>query len=501
MKRSIYPLIFLSLISLQLTGQSQDQKLREFDAYVEKSRVDWQVPGMAVVVVKDGKVILKKGYGVRQLGKKDLVDDQTLFVCASTTKAMTAVCMGILVDQGKIKWDDQVIKHFPSLQLYDPYVTRELKIKDLFTHNSGVGNADFLWGDMNISSADVLDKMKLVKPSYSLRSGFIYQNIFYLVAGRVIENVSGLPWDQFIRQNIFDKLGMNRTVPFLKDVKDINQTAPHFKIKNTIEVIEHTSADAIGPAGSVWSCADDISKWVICLLDSSKYSGGKLLSTKTWAELFKPQVIAPQDFYPTTQLTKPNWTTYAMGWYQQDYKGKKINYHTGSLAGAVAIHGQLPEAKLGIYVFGNYDHAEMRHALMYKAFDMFALGGTRDWSTEFLALYKKINDQNEKKEKDFEAKRIADTKPALDIGEYAGKYSDPLFGKVEVTVSENSLLLNLNDFVKARLEHWHYDTFRGWFDKRWYGKTNALFLRDETGKISKVSFGDVVFVREKQKVD
>jgi CubicO group peptidase (beta-lactamase class C family) len=482
-----------------LKGQTIEQKVKDFDAYIEKSRIQWQMPGVAVVLVKDSKVILKKGYGVRRLGDKTPVDDQTLFVCASTTKAMTAACMGILVDQGKIKWNDPVINYLPTFQLYDPYVTRELKIRDLFLHDSGVGNTDFLWGSMKISSQEVLDKMRLVKPSYSLRSSFIYQNIFYLAAGQVIEKVSGLSWEKFIKQNIFDKLGMSRTFPVRREVVDANQAAPHFLIENSIQVIEHTNADEIGPAGSVWSCANDISKWVACMLDSSKYVDGKLLSGKTWSELFKPQVIVPDGFYPTMQIIKPSWTTYGFGWFQHDYKGKKINFHTGSLAGAVAIHGQLPEANLGIYVFGNYDHAEVRHALMYKAFDLFALGGNRDWSTEFLSLYKTITDKEEKEVKNFEAKRVNGTKPTFDLNEYVGKYTDPLYGQVEITQSENSLLVNMNAYARAKLEHWHYDTFRGWYEKRWYGKANATFFTDSNGKITKVNFDGAEFSKEKPK--
>ncbi|MBL7875918.1 MAG: beta-lactamase family protein, partial [Cyclobacteriaceae bacterium] len=177
----LLPLLFL--LASPLCSQNLAQQVKEFDAYVEASRKLYEVPGLAIMVVKDGKVIHSKGYGVRQLGTNQPVDSKTLFACASTTKAMTATCMGMLVDEGKVKWDDPVINYLPDFQLYDPYVTRELKIRDLFTHNSGVGNADFLWSIMNIPAEEVLAKMKMVEPSYSLRSGFIYQNIFYLAAG------------------------------------------------------------------------------------------------------------------------------------------------------------------------------------------------------------------------------------------------------------------------------------------------------------------------------
>ncbi|TXH28412.1 MAG: serine hydrolase [Cyclobacteriaceae bacterium] len=492
-------LLFIILVfgALAAHAQTPEAKLiKEFDAYIEKSRKQYQVPGLAITVVKDGKVLLKKGYGLRQINKPDAVNDQTLFACASTTKAMTATCMAMLVDEGKVTWDDAVIKHLPDFQLYDPYVTRELKIRDLFTHNSGVGNTDFLWGVMDIPSDEVLARMKQVKPTYSLRSSFIYQNIFYGYAGKVIEKVSGLPWEVFIKQRIFEPLGMTRSYPHLQMVNDANQTSEHYWVDGKITVISRTNADAIGPAGSVWSSIDDMSKWAICMLDSSKYAGGRLVKPTTWVELFKPQVIVPANqFYPTAQLTKPNWTTYSLGWFQQDYKGKKVNFHTGSLAGETAIHGQLPESKLGIYIFGNLDHAEVRHALMFKAFDAFALGGTRDWSTEFHTLYKNLGAQAEQKQKEQDLQRIPNTKSSLALTEYTGKYASSLYGETHVTTEGNSLIISINNVVSARLDHWHYDTFSGWFDKRWWGKTKAQFRLDASGKATILEVEGMEFTR------
>ena len=492
-------LFFFTGFSQKTVSPSLSKQIEEFDTYVEQARNSWQVPGLSIAVVKDGKIIFKKGYGVRQLGKPDKVDTQTLFACASTTKAMTATCMAMLVDEGKVNWDDAVIKYLPDFKLFDPYVTRELKIRDLFTHNSGVGNADFLWDIMDISSDEILKKMAEVKPSYSLRSSFIYQNIFYLAAGKVIEKVSGQSWEKFITSRVFVPLGMTRTVPMRKDVKDPNQTSAHFLVHNAITVIELSSADVIGPAGSVWSCADDMSKWMLCMLDSSKYEGGKrLVTAKTWIEMLKPQVmVTASEFYPTAQLTKPNWTTYGLGWFQQDYRGHKINFHTGSLYGAIAINGQLPDEKLGVYIFGNYDHAEVRHALMFKAFDHFGLGGTRDWNAEFLKLYGGLRAQGEKAVKDFEAKRVANTTPTLPLDQYSGKYTDPLYGELEVIVQNKKLLININNRIKATLDHWHYDTFRGEYDKAWNGIALTQFSLNATGKIEKIYFEGIEFKRQK----
>lgn len=492
MKKLLPYLLLLAMVPAY--SQITDATIKEFDAYVERSRNLFQIPGLAVTVVKDGKVLLKKGYGVRQLGLPQPVDAQTLYACASTTKAMTATCMAMLVDEGKVKWDDPVINYLPDFQLYDPFVTRELKIRDLFTHNSGVGNADFLWSFMQIPAEQVVEKMKLVKPSYSTRSSFIYQNIFYVVAGKVIEKVSGQPWETFIRKRIFEPLQMTRTFPLLSQVKDPNQSQPHYFYDNSIQVIQRTSADAVGPAGSVWSCVEDMSKWALCMLDSSKYAGGRLIKPTTWMELFKPQVmVTAAQFYPTAKLTKPNWTTYSLGWFQQDYQGRKINYHTGSLAGETAMHAQLPSERLAIYIFGNLDHAELRHALLFKAFDHFALGGSRDWSAEVFDLYKKQTETSEQQVKKFESERVPNTKPTLELAAYAGTYTDPLYGELTVAVQGSSLMVSVNNVAKATLEHWHYDTFRGFFEKRWWGKTNATFAFNSQGKIASVTFAGMEF--------
>ncbi len=496
--RLLFLFLFLPVLTFAQKNSSLDQKIKEFDTYVENGRKQWEVPGLAVAVVKDGKVIFKKGYGVRELGKPDVVNTETLFSCGSTTKAMTAVCMGMLVDEGKIKWDDKVIKYLPDYQLYDPYVTRELRIRDLFIHNSGVGNADFVWSIMDIPMDEILRKMRDVKPSYSFRSGFIYQNIFYIAAGEVIRKVSGKPWEVLIQERIFTPLGMTRTVPMRKYIKDNNQTVPHFKIENTITPIGYTKDDQVGPAGSVWASIDDMGKWVVCMLDSSKYPGGRLLKKETWAEMFKPQtIVTNESFYPTQQITKPNWRTYGLGWFQHDYKGKKLNFHTGSLAGLTAITAQIQEENIGFYIFENYDHAELRHALMYKALDVFALGGNRDWSTEFLNLYTGMWQKGIKAEKDFEAGRVMNTKPSLPLEAYAGKYSDPMYGNVDIILSGNQFNININNFLKATVEHWNYDTFRGWFEKKEYGKGNAIFTLGADGKVNKVSLDGLEFTRAK----
>jgi hypothetical protein len=182
------------------------------------------------------------------------------------------------------------------------------------------------------------------------------------------------------------------------------------------------------------------------------------------------------------RLIKPNWRTYGLGWYQHDYKGRKVNFHTGSLSGLTAITAQLPEEKLGVYIFGNYDHAEVRHVLMYKTLDCFALGETRDWNAEFKTLYNGLAEKEKKRKQDFEARRVPNTSPSLPLEKYKGKYTSPLYGEAYVAVDGNKVSVNINDVLKGTLAHFNYDTFTATFDKAWYGKVMAQFTLNNSGK-------------------
>ena len=477
-----------------------------YDVYVQQAVRDWRVPGLTVTIVKNGQVLLKKGYGVREFNKPEPVNSQTLFATASTTKAMTAACLGMLVDEGKLRWDDPVTNYLPDLQLYDPAVTRDLRVRDLLTHNAGLGNADFLWTSMQIPADEMLRRVRRLKPAYSLRAGFIYQKIMYVAAGKVIEKVSGLPWETFIRRRIFEPLNMRRTQALFRDVTDANRAKPHIFINDTIRVVdsraEEGAVDAVGPAGSVWSCPDDLVAWMQCMLDTGRYDTNKsLLRPATWAELFRPQTIVPDgQFYPTQQVTKPNWKTYGLGWFQHDYRGHRVNFHTGSLTGMIAIHGQLPDQKLAVYVQGNLDHAELRHALMYRAFDEFGLGsaspGTqRDWSAEFRQLYGDFEQRAKRAERIADSTRVTSTKPSLPLTNYAGSYTDPLHGKAEVSMQDGKLRMSLNTMLAGNLTHWHFDTFRLTYDQRWNGTDTVGFVLDAQGKAVKLSWGGAEFTK------
>jgi len=488
----LLPICWQAMAQKKVSAAASTDKSVLFDAYVRQGLKLWQAPGMSIAVVKDGKVVFKKGYGVTELGKPAPFTTSTLSICASTTKAMTAVCMGMLVDEGKVKWTDKVSDVFPALKLHDNYANSEMTVKDLFTHNTGLGNADWLWVE-GVPLDSIIYKMRLIEPAYSFRSSFIYQNLMYMVAGEVIHKISGKPWNEFITERIFTPLGMTHTYPsYRASIQEPSHITPHFMYGDTVvKPIRYIEVKNVDAAGAVWSCADDINKWMLCLLDSTRTPGGtKLLKPETYKMLFTPQsMVTAKEFYPTARATKPHWTTYGLGWFQEDYHGKMVNFHTGSLDGAVAICGLINDEHFGIYIFSNLDHTELRHALMYKAMDLWVFNdnGT-NWSDSLYTIYKGMRDSASQREKTFEAKRVFDTRLSLALASYTGTYSHPLYGNAWVKLEGDSLILSYPNNIRVRLSHWHYDTFLGRFDYEWMGKDWLTFRFNAEGKVSGFNF-------------
>jgi CubicO group peptidase (beta-lactamase class C family) len=472
---------------------------RQLDAYTAKAVGDWNAVGLAISVVKDGRVVFAKGYGVRELGKPEPVDSATLFAIGSTTKAMTAAAIGMLVDEGKVRWDDPVTNYLPGFQLHDPWVTREITVRDLLTHRAGLPNADYLWYGANNSTAEILRRVKFVEPAYSLRSSFIYQNVMYAAAGQVIAAASGMPWEEFVRTRIFTPLHMERTVPLLSRAASVpNVASPHDRIDDTMRVIVNASVDPVASAGSVWSSVADMARWMRFVLDSGRVEGRALLKPATFAELLKPQTMVPPDqFYPTARLTRPHWTTYALGWFQQDYNGRAVSFHTGSIDGMVAIIGLIPDEQLGVYVLANADHVELRHALMLKVFDLWGppTAKPRDWSAELRTLYGNQRTQAVAAAKAAEAKRVTGTKPSLPPARYAGTYTDSLYGEATVTAAANGSLRLRIGTLEGALEHWQYETFRVRWDRRWVGTDLITFVLGADGTPSRIELDNRTFAR------
>lgn len=480
------------------SGLAQSRALDGLDAQVAQAVKDWKATGLAIAVVQNGEIVFEQGYGVRRQGAPEQVDARTLFAVGSTTKAMTAAAIGMLVDEGRLGWDDRVVTHLPWFQLKDPYVTREIRIRDLLTHRAGVPNTDQLWYEQPFTSREVIERLRFVELETSTRTHFTYQNVMYATAGEVVAAVSGMPWSEFVRTRIFQPLGMTGTIPTAATLAhQPNVSQPHFVIDGRIEPIRNASVDSVAPAGSVWSSVHDMALWLKMLLARGQAPDGRrLLSEKTIAELFTPQtMVGPDAFYPTRLLTQPHWMTYGLGWFQHDYAGEQIDFHTGSIDGMVAIAGLIRAKGLGVFVLANVDHVEARHALLYTVFDRLLGRPARDWSGEMRKLYEGLAKEGAEAEARAAAARVKDTRPSLPLDRYAGTYVSQLSGTVTIAVRDGRLHATYGSGFVGPLEHWHFDTFKATWDARWRGTSLVTFALDSAGQVASVTLPQDTFTR------
>ncbi|HEV8496322.1 MAG TPA: serine hydrolase [Gemmatimonadaceae bacterium] len=485
--------VALPAVGAQSNGKATNVDWRAFDKYVEQAARDWHVPALAIAVVKDDSLVFAKGYGVIEIGKPTRADEHTRFAIGSTTKAMTSVSLGMLVDEGKLHWDDRVIDYLPDFRLYDPYATRELTVRDLLTHRSGLGSTDLLWaGPWTYTMPEMIRRLRYVKPASSFRSEWEYQNVVYAIGGTLIERVSGMPWETFVRTRIFAPLGMNETEPLVSLIKGKpNVAVPHVERNDTVRVVPIRSTDAIAPAGSVWSSVSDMSKWMRFILDSGRVGSQRLLKPETFRELIAPQIRAPIDEYPALRLAKPDFFSYGLGWFVQDYRGQAVWMHTGSIDGMCAIIGLIPEKRIGVYVLENLDHAELRHGLMYSVFDLYSGGPSRDWSHELHDLFASLARSRPQAQPGMRA----ETHPSLPLEKYAGTYVDSTYGTVQVTLANGALQVQLADQAPQKLEPVEYETFRSPASPGVRQTLALTFVPDGAGNVSAVRLFGVPFER------
>jgi CubicO group peptidase (beta-lactamase class C family) len=460
-KQHLY-LLLLLLCSLQLSqAQSSTDRL---DAMIRQGMEDWNIPGLAAVVVSEGETAFSRVYGVRDVETRTPVDPQTLFNMGSTTKAVVCMALGILVDRGKLSWNDKVREHLPEFRLSDPYITEEARVMDLLTHNLGIAQADLLWVLDSVSTGETLRRFALAKKAYPVRGGYQYNNLMYAVAGEVIQAASGKHWTDFVREELFIPLGMTRTVAKATDIFGAgNYVTPYFYEEEAGYIpVPYNRSDQIGAAGMIWTCAADIENYLRFLVEGGTYNGKVILEPETFAYLFKPHALLPEsDFYPTRHLTQPNWLSYGLGWFQHDYRGRKLDFHTGSIGGLIAIAGIMHDTKTAVYVLANRDHAELRHAILYKALDLWAFeDAPRDWHREIYDLYGDLQKKGKAQKQELMKNRVQNTQTTLPPEAYSGNYSHPMLGEVKVSVVPEGMQVRFNDFVDFETRHWHYDTFR-----------------------------------------
>jgi CubicO group peptidase (beta-lactamase class C family) len=480
-------LLSLALLIPQIT-RAQQAPLQGFDDYASQAMRAWEVPGVAIAIVKDDKVVFAKGYGVRKLGDPAPVNERTVFAIGSASKAFTAAAVAMLVDEGKVKWDDPAAKHLPGLQLFDPYATRELTVRDLLCHRSGLERGDLLWYGSSYDRNEILRRVRHLKPSWSFRNTFGYQNIMYLAAGQTVQAVSGKSWDDFIRQQIFARLGMTASSTSITALaKSDNVATPHAKVEEKVQAVPWRNIDNIAPAGSINSNVTEMAQWVRLQLGEGAYQNERMISSGTMKEMHTPQTIIRHEppwslFYP-----EAHFLAYGLGWFLHDYRGRKVIEHGGNIDGMSALVAMLPEERLGLVVLTNLNSTQLPHVLMYRVFDAYLNAPPRDWSANLMKARKGFEEQGKAAQKKIEEARVKGTSPSLALEKYAGTYQNEMYGEAKVTLEDGRLILRYGAAFTGELEHWHYDTFQAkWRGDLLLGKSLVTFTLNNLGKVEEV---------------
>jgi CubicO group peptidase (beta-lactamase class C family) len=499
MKKTFVTSFLLGLLALtSLNGQVINAQ--QIDSLVEKVLATFDVPGIAVGIIKDDKLIHAKGYGVRSLRSKEKVDENTLFGIASNSKAFTAAALGMLVDEKKLKWDDKVTDYIPEFKLYNPYVTEEFTIKDLLTHRSGLGLGA---GDLmmfpdgnNFTKKDIIHNLRYLKPVSSFRTKYDYDNNLYIVAGEVIERVSGMTWEDFIEKRMMQPLNMTQSVASIFRLKNkSNIISPHAPVNGKIEAIDIDWSETANAAGGIVSNITDLSKWLIMQMNNGKYGENKqLFSEEVHDDMWSPQTIINTRTVPPYNT---HFSSYGLGWFLSDVKGYKQVTHTGGLAGVVTQITLLPELKLGIIVLTNQQVGAAFTAVTNTIKDSY-LG------IKGLDRVKQMSDRVKKGEA--EAKKItteiwsniekqqkeATTKP--DLANFIGTYTDQWFGDIKIAMKDGKTMFSSVRSPKLTGEMLYFkaNTFVvKWNDRSLDADAFVQFNLDNSGKAASIKMESI----------
>ena len=497
--RFILVVLFGALHIAVLSAQNVD-----WDKLIEDWRKEYHVPGMSVGIIRDGKIILSKGYGVLEEGKKEKVDEKTLFSIASNTKAFISASLAQLVDEGKIKWDDKVKSYLPYFELYDPCVSEMMTIRDLLCHRSGLGtySGDVIWYRSEYSAEEVVRRVSTIPSQYEFRNGYGYSNVMFITAGEVLRAVTGKKWDQYVRENFLVPLQMNRTITSTNEFSSTSNIATPHKPEGTHETpIEWVNWDNMGAAGGIISSSDDMLKWMAMQLNHGIHGTDTFFSTQSQYAMWTPHnsfVVSSN----AHNLYSRNFNGYGLGWGLKDYQGHFLVNHTGGYDGMYSSVTMLPNDNLGIVVLTNSMYS-IGPMLSLEIIDKLLGFPQKDWKDR--GLKQEVVTWNSKAERikaRTDARQVG-TLPTIKEDLITGLYRDPMYGDIRIIKEGPHIYIEFlsSPDLKAELSHWHFDTYvLNWIKQQaWFSFGTVQILKDNNGKPNKLLFdvpNDDIFFEE-----
>jgi CubicO group peptidase (beta-lactamase class C family) len=482
--RVLAPIVFL-VSTVPLAAQRAPAPLAGLDAYIQQAVSDWGIAGLAIAVVHDDSVVYVRGFGVREAGKPERVDAHTLFAIGSNTKLFTAVLAGMMVDAGKMHWDDPAVSYLPAFQLYDPWVTREITLRDLLSHRSGLGRrGDMLWYGSPYDRKEILRRIRFLKPNSSFRSQYGYQNVMVMAAGEAVAAVAGTSWEDLVKERVFRPLGMATSDVSVRDLAGASDVAtPHLSDGTKLTPVAWRNIDNIAPAGSINSNVEDMSKWVRFLLANGRADGKQLIAPTTLREIESPQTIVPSP--DDTLAPSTHFHAYGLGVGMYDYLGLKVLSHTGGIDGMLSQVTWIPERRLGLVVLTNTEgHNNVFGVVARRVLDAFLGAPPRDWSAIMLAQTRAQEATQRQAEQRLEAERPKDTRPSVSIDRFAGRYTSEMYGDATVAQDADRLVLQVGPTSIGDLAPWANDSYKVvWRDHR-SGTGLVTFIVDPMGGVS-----------------
>lgn len=464
---------------------------KQVDSLVEKTLKTFDVPGIAVAIVKDGKVIHSKGYGVRSLKTKESVNENTFFGIASNSKAFTSAALGMLVDEGKLNWDDKVVDILPGFKMYNPYVTQEFTVRDLLTHRSGLGLGAgdlMIWPDSTkVTKAELIHNLRYLKPVSAFRTKFDYDNLLYIVAGEVLAKVSGMSWEDFIEQHVMRPLGMQSSAASYSRLKDkTNAIDAHAPVNGTVSVIGQNFAEMGNAAGGIWANVAELSKWAIMQMEDGKYGEG--LNKTLFSKAVHNEMWTPQTILPGRSPYNTHFSSYGLGWFLSDVKGYLQASHTGGLGGIVTQVTLIPELKLGIIVLTNqqsgYAFNSITNTIKDGYFGIKGKDRIKDYKIADLNSLAEATKITTQVWADIAAEQKKTTKKA-DPAVYTGEFTDNWFGEVQIRSQNGRFWFQSLKSPKLRGELFFYkgNTFIAkWEDRSMDADAYVIFALGKDGK-------------------